>query len=914
MKKISFLALCLLASAGLFAQTQVTADKTGVELQAAIDAAQAGDTVYVQAGTFYGNFTMKEGVNVSGGWNAEFTAQTDYATILDAQANGRVLDQPAAFTTLTVWSNLTIQNGDLKEAAAGNLGSGVALNKKGQVKHCLIQNNTYSYTSGNCMGGGVGNDAVDANTDVLVDDCIVRNNKGTHGGGVRVRGTVINSIIEGNLTEANACGGVHLQAGRLINCIVRGNTGKDTGGVRAYGKCEVINNLIYNNTGVGSIGGVSLESAVSTVIGNTIVANNQLGANNASRCGVRLNVNGELPFYNNIVWGNMVNGVVQADQMNFHDNYKSTHAAVAFKNNAVVLAETIGENTILLPAELNPGFADPAKGDYTLLYGSKLINAGLTSAVTVETDLAGNDRVINGAVDLGAYENTTIAVTADKTGAELQAAIDAAKAGWTIYVQAGTYYGNFTMKEGVNVSGGWNAEFTAQTDYASILDAQAEGRVLDQPAAFTTLTVWSNFTIQNGNLKTAMTGNLGSGVALNKKGQVKHCLIQNNTYSYTSGNCMGGGVGNDAVDANTDVLVDDCIVRNNKGTHGGGVRVRGTVINSIIENNLTEANAAGGVHLQGGRLINCIVRGNTGKDTGGVRAYGACQVINNLICNNTAMGSIGGLSQESNISTIIGNTIVGNNQVGTSNASRCGVRIKETGAVPFYNNIVWGNMANGVVQADQMNIAAGYVSDQAPTMFLNNAITMTTTLGTNTILLAADENPGFADITNGDFRLVWTSPLLDKGDNKLVTVEQDLLGAARIQGTSVDLGCYELPYYTLTVAAFENATLTVNGMPMVAGEYTLPQGFMATATIVAAEGYAVKNVMVGETEIVAVEGVYTLPALMANAMVTINVEKKDATAIDQTQTEVQSSKVLRNGQLYIIRGEKMYDTIGRLVK
>jgi hypothetical protein len=72
--------------------------------------------------------------------------------------------------------------------------------------------------------------------------------------------------------------------------------------------------------------------------------------------------------------------------------------------------------------------------------------------------------------------------------------------------------------------------------------------------------------------------------------------------------------------------------------------------------------------------------------------------------------------------------------------------------------------------------------------------------------------------------------------------------------------------------------------------------------------------MAGEIELVAVEGVYTLPALMANTVVTINVEKKDATAIDQTQTELQSSKVLRNGQLFILRGEKMYDTIGRLVK
>ena len=52
MKKIFLFALSLLASAGLFAQVQVTADKTGTELQAAINAAEAGTTVYVQAGTY----------------------------------------------------------------------------------------------------------------------------------------------------------------------------------------------------------------------------------------------------------------------------------------------------------------------------------------------------------------------------------------------------------------------------------------------------------------------------------------------------------------------------------------------------------------------------------------------------------------------------------------------------------------------------------------------------------------------------------------------------------------------------------------------------------------------------------------------------------------------------------------------
>ncbi len=63
MKKIFLFALSLLASAGLFAQVQVTADKSGTELQAAIDAAEAGTTVYVQAGTYFGNFTMNHRTN-----------------------------------------------------------------------------------------------------------------------------------------------------------------------------------------------------------------------------------------------------------------------------------------------------------------------------------------------------------------------------------------------------------------------------------------------------------------------------------------------------------------------------------------------------------------------------------------------------------------------------------------------------------------------------------------------------------------------------------------------------------------------------------------------------------------------------------------------------------------------------------
>ena len=529
---------------------------------------------------------------------------------------------------------------------------------------------------------------------------------------------------------------------------------------------------------------------------------------------------------------------------------------------------------------------------------------------------------------IGLYAQTQ--VTADKSGTELQAAINAAEAGTTVYVQAGTYVGNFTMKEGVNVSGGWNADFTAQTDYASILDANADGRVLEQPSNFTTLTVWSNFTIQNGNLKAIRSvpaNGLSSGVALGKKGQVKHCLIQNNTFSY-NGNCMGGGVGNDAIDAATDVCAEDCIIRNNCGTHGGGVRVRGTVLNCIIENNNTnnsiKTGPGGGVHLQSGRLVGCIVKGNySGGDTGGVRLFGKCQVINCLIADNTATGKVGGIGIESANSDVIGCTIVNNDQLinDASHNSKCGISCgaSSDNGTKLANNIVWGNKHNGVAQNTQIY----YISHYAAANRVYNAIAHQNTTNGIKLSMSNDEDdtyldgdqneqtgraPHFADPANGDYRLTWQSPMLGRANSSIAVVTKDLDGNNRnIEG--VDLGAYELPYYTLTIAAFDHATLTVGGETKTAGDYSLPKGYTTTATIEPDENYSITSVTCGDAILTPEAGIYTLPALLTDMTLTITVQSTP-TGIDDANTAVKAVKVIRNGQLLILRDGKEFNVLG----
>lgn len=919
----SLLLLGLLCCTNIHAATQThsydgskTAAENGTALQAAISGASSGTEIKVQAGTYVGNFTMKEGVNVSGGWNAEFTVQTDYKeaatdaqkTILDANASGRVVNQEAAFSTLTVWSNLTIQNGKFTAQYSDQGGSGVALFANGQVKHCEIRNNKYAGASGTCNGGGVFNNAY---TDkVLVDDCHIHDNTASHGGGVRICGVIQNSIIENNTTTINACGGVQLHyGGAMYNCIVRKNTGKDTGGVRLTGTkaCTMANCLIVGNEATNTVGGLQMANDIAhKVYNNTIVGNKQTSSSNAARCGVHLNVNAAAEFVNNIVYGNIANNTVQTDQLQINGNYKTSYSAY-FKNNAVALSSTFGSNTTYLTSD--PGFtdvsnADVAKNDYTLLTTSDMVGGGDNSASTVvgSFDLAGNTRIV-GIIDIGAYEEQTVYEdTYVRAGEDLQTKINNTAAGYTVYVQAGTYYGNFTMKNGVNVSGGWNDDFTSQTDYATILDAQESGRVVNQPGAFSTLTIWSNLTIQNGKLTAALSGNLGAGVALNLKGQVKHCLIQNNTFTY-SGNCIGGGVGEDATPtSNTEVMVDNCWIRNNTASHGGGVRIRGTVQNSIIENNQTNGNSGGGVHLQAGRMVNCIVRGNTSSnDCGGVRLFGRCQLINTLVVGNTATGKVGGVGVESANSDIIGCTIVGNNQLinNDGDKTKCGLSCGATSdnETKLANNIIWGNKHNGVVQEGQIY----YVSHYNAANRTNNAVTNQLTHNDGSCIRLSLSNtedgtcidgsgdeqptyaPHFADPANGDYRLTWQSPMFNKGNNALTTVTEDLDGDTRTKGGVVDYGCYEFDAVAVSISN-SHAILTIRGQVCEESSIAMPKGYSGTANVVAEDGYTLTSVTLnGASVVIDNEGNFSVPAMNTDASIAITA--KELTYYNRSVTE-----------------------------
>ena len=999
MKKLYFLALSVLASASLMAaQVKVTAGTAGSELQAAVDGATSGDTVLVQAGTYEGNFTMKDGVYVSGGWNEDFTAQTEHASILDAKQSGRVLNQPADFTTLTIWDNFTIQNGKLSAAdGSKNLGAGVALWRKGRVINCLVQNNTFDY-SGNCIGGGIGQDSGDRN-DTCAINCVVRNNQASHGGGVRIRGVILNSVIEYNKTTTNAAGGMHLQGGAAYNCIIRNNESlKDLGGVRLYGACDLVNCLIVGNKCAGKVGGLQAENASSNIINCTIVGNEQAATGSeAVFCGFRDNVNDAAKhngkfFVNNVVYGNKVGDEVQAEQVHTYIKHYVTNGT--FANNAFQGVAELGAAYIQLSAENNPQFVDST---CAIAWTSPLYNAGNNDALAKilgDKDVYGNARKQGANIEIGAVEHTEYTATVelgeggtlevDYTGEktplvageisvpagfttklyvtpaenyaletitlngealvaeegvytipavagditlkvefdctltlfkvlaveDLQAAVNKADAGDTILVQAGTYEGNFTMKDGVYVSGGWNEDFTAQTEHASILDAKADGRVLNQPANFENLTIWDNFTIQNGKLKAIAADKLGAGVALMKKGRVINCLVQNNTFDY-SGNCMGGGIGQETGDKN-DTCAINCVVRYNTATHGGGVRIRGVILNSTIEYN-ESSNNGGGLYLQAGSAYNCIITNNVSlSGGGGVDMYGTGSLVNCLVANNTA-GNVGGLSMRSNNretadsgSDIINCTIVNNTQKNTNNPQFCGVRldVRNNPNRAFVNNVVYGNTINGEVQAQELG---GY--PQGYGKFLNNAVAGTTANVTY-IQLDAENAPQF----NENYSFAWTSPLYNAGSNDALAYfvgDKDVYGNARKQGANMEIGAVEHTEYKATVATIENGSLTLEflgqQLELVAGEYSLPEGFTATVVATPAEGYVLDKITIDQIALEAVEGVYTLPAIKSNIVLAATfVKQSTPTAVENATNAAQVIAI------YDMLGRQIHNTVNTL--
>ena len=317
----------------------------------------------------------------------------------------------------------------------------------------------------------------------------------------------------------------------------------------------------------------------------------------------------------------------------------------------------------------------------------------------------------------------------------------------------------------------------------------------------------SGFVVENG----YSDGNASSAAGITASaGTITNCVIRNNKHHKNTYNTAGGV----RLDSASCLLVD-CVVTNNASTtyyrssggvyvgnvaatirrctiadnwaagEGGGIFCSGASTSPVIEDcdivrNVSGTNyfsysdgrgsmsAGGGVY--GGTLRRCTIASNwIGRAqttfSGGGGAYGSilhdCLVIGNH-ATAAATHYAGGLMS----CTAYNCTIAGNRASVMGGGAR---------GSTFRNCIVWGNE---VTQAADNANHYGTSSAQ---------YTCSTPLLTGTGNIALD--PRLA----ADGRIGGVSPCLDAGSDALVSAPSttDLGGAARIQGGSVDMGCYE---------------------------------------------------------------------------------------------------------------------------
>jgi hypothetical protein len=357
-------------------------------IQAAVDAAVAGDTVLVKPGTYFEAVTI--------GFKTITLASTDGAatTIIDGANQFRPLYITGPNYTPAI-RGFTIQNGNA------------------------------------WAGGGV---LVDYQADPSFHDVIVRNNRAYYGGGMYLGyGACWVSIVDSQISDnvADYYGGGtygNVSCTWYVNTRIERNVaGVSGGGVASHGFCSMHiaeSSFITQNVANADGGGMWAAGSSSCSAGvrgrNAVIARNVAvrggGVATGPSGGVELlgatitqNTNGGL-FAQGAQWLDVTNSIIW-------DN----GAAPVFIPGGTVKGVDMeggvqtGFNGDGTNISADPLFVDTVAGDYRLSAGSPCINTGVVPAYAFwqTTDIDGNARAEDGTgFDIGAYEFSLLKIPA----------------------------------------------------------------------------------------------------------------------------------------------------------------------------------------------------------------------------------------------------------------------------------------------------------------------------------------------------------------------------------------------------------------------------------------------------------------------------------------------------------------------
>ena len=510
-------------------------------IQAAIDAASAGDTVLVAPGAYFEHIDFK-------GKAIEVKSSAGPATtIIDGGA------PTASPPSRPVKRGRRCCAGS-RSPTAGRFPAAVASTSSGRLPTIvgnIITGNNGEVRTGRGLGVYVG-----SGSPLIEGNQILDNFGGSTGGGIYgdkgASPEIVGNLIKGHSAYFGA--GVYISGGILRN-VIRDNHASSFGGVGTEGSVTLVNNLIVDNTAdavAGGVGWAAVTSGTATFVNNTI-AGNQAPEGAALAVG-----SAGLTLVNNVLagagGGNLITCLNDAPATVFDhtDIYPVSPAAF------VGCADPTGANGNI---SLDPSFA----ADYTLRVGSPAIDAGRAAPSVPATDQAGNPRPTDGdgdggaVVDMGAFETPTLTpevINVPASMPTIQAGIDAASEGDTVVVGPGTYAERIDFK-------GKAIEVKSSAGPATtIIDGGGLPNVVTFKTNEIRASVLRGFTVTGG------VGELyGIGVLID---HASPTLVGNVITGNRSPVGSGAGIGL-AVRSGSPLIKENEIVGNPGGSIGGGI-------------------------------------------------------------------------------------------------------------------------------------------------------------------------------------------------------------------------------------------------------------------------------------------------------------------------------------------------------
>jgi Bacterial Ig-like domain (group 3)/Right handed beta helix region len=399
-------------------------------IQAAINAANNGDTVLVAPGTYNENIDfMGKAITVTSGAKS-FSDPAVATTIISGKGNGPVVVFQTNETSASILNGFTIQDGTTIAVYLPGTSPTVSNNIITKNMGCAV------LVTGSAVGAVIsGNDISQTTTSNAVANCglstIPFSGSPDPGAGINVTGDS-NVQIVGNTIEGSTQGGVVALGSSgtatllMMNNIIRNNGNPPAGFfipeavlVKNFGPVSLIQNLIYDNGSTNSFGGVyvltdtnilkpgSAPNFKLTFVNNTIYGNlnkpNFVGGSQAQLVG------NFVPF---IVENNLFVGTNNIPAVVCNTNPSGgTPATVVYSHDDALNAggdppdacntnATGSGNLSVDPQFLNP----PADNFHTQPMSPVVATGDVQSPGIPNADLDGKARTVCGTIDMGVYE------------------------------------------------------------------------------------------------------------------------------------------------------------------------------------------------------------------------------------------------------------------------------------------------------------------------------------------------------------------------------------------------------------------------------------------------------------------------------------------------------------------------------